>query len=145
MSAELSWIRSLIAQITFADEQQIIVAESRGAFTAETADLVNAHTVCTNAWNLFTFINVCNWTDLIKYMVLLNVCIVKHWIMLNTHSVSKINPILVWVILWFTKHTDYKILFPLNSNERMEVVDQIYQGILVSIEQMNFLGNQASS
>ena len=59
MSAKLAWIRSLIAQITFADQQQVIVAESRRAFTAETANLVNAHTICTNAWNLFTFINVC--------------------------------------------------------------------------------------
>ena len=55
MSAKLAWIRSLIAQITFADQQQVIVAESRRAFTAETANLVNAHTICTNAWNLFTF------------------------------------------------------------------------------------------
>lgn len=60
MSAKLFWIRSHIIQITFTDQEQVIVAESRRAFTTETANLVNTHTICTNAWNLFTFINVCN-------------------------------------------------------------------------------------
>lgn len=50
--------RICISQITFTDQEQVIVTEARRAFAAEAADLVNAHAVCTNAWNLFTFINV---------------------------------------------------------------------------------------
>lgn len=42
----------------FADQEQVVVAEACRALTAETADLVNAHTICTDAWDLFTFINV---------------------------------------------------------------------------------------
>lgn len=50
--------RAYISQLTFTDQEQVIVTEACRAFAAETADLVNAHAVCTNAWNLFTFINV---------------------------------------------------------------------------------------
>lgn len=45
--------------ITFTDQEQIIVAESCWAFTTEAANLVNANTICTNSWDLFTFINIC--------------------------------------------------------------------------------------
>lgn len=47
-----------MVQITFADQEQVIVTEARGAFTTETANLVDAHAVCTYAWDLFTLINV---------------------------------------------------------------------------------------
>lgn len=50
--------RTYISQITFTDQEQVIVTEARWALAAETADLVDAHTVGTNAWNLFTFVNV---------------------------------------------------------------------------------------
>ena len=47
-----------MSQITFTDQEQVVVTEACRAFTAEAANLVNAHTVCTDAWNLFTLINV---------------------------------------------------------------------------------------
>lgn len=49
---------SRIIQITFTDQEQVVVTEPRGAFTTEAANLVDAHAVCTNAWDLFTLINV---------------------------------------------------------------------------------------
>jgi len=42
----------------FTDQEQVVVTEPRGAFTTEAANLVDAHAVCTNAWDLFTLINV---------------------------------------------------------------------------------------
>lgn len=59
---------SCVIRITFADQEQVIVTEPRGAFTTETANLVDAHAVCTNARDLFTLINVWKWTDSVTYM-----------------------------------------------------------------------------
>ena len=50
--------RTCISQITFTDQEQVVVTEARRALAAETADLVDTHTVGTNAWDLFTFVNV---------------------------------------------------------------------------------------
>lgn len=45
-------------QITFAHQEQVIVAESSGAFTAEAANLIDANTICADSWDFLTFINV---------------------------------------------------------------------------------------
>jgi len=45
-------------QITFTDQEQVIVAESSRAFTAEAANLIDANTICTDSWDFLTFINV---------------------------------------------------------------------------------------
>lgn len=47
-----------ISRITFTDQEKVVVTEACRAFAAEAADLVNAHAVCTDARNLFTFVNV---------------------------------------------------------------------------------------
>lgn len=70
LAAVAAWavdaVRVALAQVVtiaalidvFTDQEQVVVTEACRAFTAETADLVNAHTVCTDARNLFTLVNV---------------------------------------------------------------------------------------
>lgn len=45
-------------QITFTDQEQVIVAESSGALTAEAANLIDANSIGTDSWDFLTFINV---------------------------------------------------------------------------------------
>ena len=58
MSAKLAWIRSLIAQITFADQQQAVVAEARRALAAEAPNLVDADAAGTDGRDLPALVDV---------------------------------------------------------------------------------------
>ena len=67
-------------QITFTDQEQVIVAESSGAFTAEAANLIDANTIRTDSWDFLTFINVWKWDELVKlqyFMALHIACILN--------------------------------------------------------------------
>lgn len=64
-------------QITFTDQEQVIVAESSGALTAEAANLIDANTICTDSWDLLTFIDVWKSDELVKIQYFLTLYTIR--------------------------------------------------------------------